>query len=226
MEKPTHLRTIKSFVKRKGRTTLGQQQALQENIGIYGLDISHKFDLSAIFQNNNPVTLEIGFGMGTSLFNLALNNPTQNFIGIEVHEAGVGTILNNIKSNDLKNIRIINIDAHDILSNCLEDNSLHKVIILFPDPWHKKKHNKRRIIQPTFIELVARKLQIGGTLHFATDWEEYALEALDKLNSSSLRNQSPDNTFVARPNWREITKFEQRGLNLGHKIFDLSFEKV
>lgn len=222
------LRRIRSFVRRQGRLTKGQQQALDTLWPVMGVEYQPEpVDLSALFGREAPVTLEIGFGMGASLVTMAQNTPHQNFLGIEVHAPGVGACLAAAKEADVQNLRVMCHDAVEVLEKMIPDNSLRMVQLFFPDPWHKARHNKRRIVQVPFAELVMRKLKLGGVFHMATDWEAYAEHMLEVMNSiDGYRNQSEQQNYVPRPETRPLTKFEQRGQRLGHGVWDLMFERV
>ncbi|THB86320.1 tRNA (guanosine(46)-N7)-methyltransferase TrmB [Pantoea allii] len=222
------LRRIRSFVRRQGRLTKGQQQALDTLWPVMGVEYQPTpVDLPALFGREAPVTLEIGFGMGASLVTMAQNTPHQNFLGIEVHAPGVGACLAAAKEADLQNLRVMCHDAVEVLEKMIPDNSLRMVQLFFPDPWHKARHNKRRIVQVPFAELVMRKLKLGGVFHMATDWEAYAEHMLEVMNSiDGYRNQSEQQNYVPRPETRPLTKFEQRGQRLGHGVWDLMFERV
>ena len=222
------LRRIRSFVRRQGRLTKGQQQALDTLWPVMGVEYQPEpVDLPALFGREAPVTLEIGFGMGASLVTMAQNTPQQNFLGIEVHAPGVGACLAAAKEADVKNLRVMCHDAVEVLEKMIPDNSLRMVQLFFPDPWHKARHNKRRIVQVPFAELVMRKLKLGGVFHMATDWEAYAEHMLEVMNSiDGYRNQSEQQNYVPRPETRPLTKFEQRGQRLGHGVWDLMFERV
>lgn len=221
------IRTIRSFVKREGRLTQGQQHALETQWPKYGIDYSEKeIDLNSTFGREAETILEIGFGNGDSLCEMAKASPEKNYLGIEVHRPGVGRLLNSIEAAGCENLRVSNQDAIDVLEHQIPDNSLDRVQLFFPDPWHKKKHNKRRIVQEKFIRQLARKLKPGGIFHLATDWEDYAQHMLEVLNDSELfENLSSDNTFVPKPTERPTTKFEIRGQRLGHGVWDLLFRK-
>ena len=221
-----YIRTIRSFVKREGRLTRGQEQALKTQWPIYGVDYSEqKLDLINLFSRDAETVLEIGFGNGDSLWQMAQSHPEKNYFGIEVHRPGAGHLLHLIETSDCKNVRVSNHDAVEVLENQIPDNSLDRLQLFFPDPWHKKKHHKRRIVQDAFVEQVARVLKPGGVFHLATDWENYAEHMLEILNSSDLfENLSEDKTYVPKPEERPTTKFENRGLKLGHGVWDLLFK--
>ncbi|WP_294832683.1 tRNA (guanosine(46)-N7)-methyltransferase TrmB [uncultured Gilliamella sp.] len=215
-------RTIRSFVLRQGRLTKGQEHALTHLWPIFGIDYQSGTNIE--FNHSQPTVLEIGFGMGASLVEMAKAAPSKNFIGIEVHKPGVGACLMAIEDNQLSNLKVMCHDAVEVLENMIPDNSLDKVQIFFPDPWHKARHNKRRIIQPAFVNLISQKLKSGGILHLATDWQHYAEHMLEVLsNADAFTNLSPTNDYVPRPEDRPITKFEKRGQNLGHGVWDLQF---
>jgi tRNA (guanine-N7-)-methyltransferase len=173
-----------------------------------------------------PVILEIGFGMGQSLVAMAEAAPQQDFIGIEVHRPGVGRLLHSMVERHIGNIRIYCDDAVEVLQQCIPDNSLAGVQIFFPDPWHKKKHHKRRLIQPDFVQLLRGKLGVGGVLHVATDWQEYAEHILAVMEAAPGFKNQMGNGYAPRPDSRPTTKFEQRGERLGHGVWDLLFEKI
>ncbi len=222
------LRQIKSFVLRQGRLTKGQEQALQTGWPCFGIDeTSELLDFSALFANKAPVTLEIGFGNGESLAQMALAAPTRNFLGIEVHTPGVGHLLYLVQKHQLTNVRVMNTDAVEIIQQRIPENSLDRIQIYFPDPWHKKRHNKRRIVQAEFVSLLATRLQTGGVLHLATDWEDYAAAMAEVMQASpDFQTANPTGeAFSPRPEFRPLTKFEQRGLKLGHGVWDLLYLK-
>lgn len=227
MSDQEHLRPVRSYVKREGRITEGQRNALVELWPKYGIDPDSTIDFKAIFGREADTILEIGFGNGDTLLQMAQIQVDANFIGIEVYESGVGRLLANIDANNLSNLRIIKQDAVHVLRDRIEDNSLSRVMIFFPDPWPKKRHHKRRLIQSEFIALLQRKLQPGGILHCATDWENYAEQMLDVLSSEvNLANSSGPSQYAPRPEYRPLTKFERRGQALGHGVWDLIFRKV
>ncbi len=224
-----HLRKICSFVLREGRLTKGQERAMQNLWPVIGHCIADgQLNTDIVFQRNNaPTVLEIGFCMGDSLAIMAQKEPEKNFIGIEVHTPGVGALLIQIEKYQLTNIHVYNEDAIEVLNRCIADNSLERIQIYFPDPWQKRRHHKRRIIQPEFIQLIQRKLMLNGKLHLATDWQDYAKHMLNIMSAADgFKNLSPDNHYIHRPEWRPMTKFEQRGLKLGHGVWDLLFEKI
>ncbi|PKH25024.1 tRNA (guanosine(46)-N7)-methyltransferase TrmB [Enterobacterales bacterium CwR94] len=222
------LRRIRSFVRRQGRLTKGQQQALDTLWPEMGVEFtSQPLDLVELFGRDAPVVLEIGFGMGASLVTMAQNNPHQNFLGIEVHSPGVGACLASAQEAGVKNLRVMCHDAVEVLDTMIPDNSLRMVQLFFPDPWHKARHNKRRIVQVPFAEKVQRKLKLGGVFHMATDWEAYAEHMLEVMSSvEGYQNLSESQNYVPRPETRPLTKFEQRGQRLGHGVWDLMFERV
>lgn len=222
-----YLRSIRSFVLRTGRMTAAQQRALDEHWANKGLEREQgRLDFERVFGRRAPVVLEIGFGMGQSLVEMAKAAPDQDFIGIEVHRPGVGKLLHSMAEQGVENIRAYCDDAVEVLEQCIADDSLAAVQIFFPDPWHKKKHHKRRLIQPQFLQLLRRKLAPGGVLHLATDWQDYAEHILDVLSrAEGFKNQAGE-AYSPRPERRPKTKFEQRGERLGHGVWDLLFEKV
>lgn len=224
---PLIRREIRSFVLRQGKITKGQQNALETHLPTYGIEYAAQLtDLNQSFQRDNAKIVEIGFGMGHATWQIAKANPDKDYLGIEVHLPGVGSLLMEIAEHNLSNLRVIRHDAVEVLKNMIPDNSLDGFHIFFPDPWHKKRHHKRRIIQPEFVELLASKLKTGGYIHLATDWEDYALWMLDILNANTtLHNTSPTNDYIERPDYRPLTKFENRGLKLGHGVWDLVFTK-
>ena len=221
-------RKVRSFVLRTGRLSEFQRQTMNDNWAAYGLEHqTEPFDFPTIYGNTNPIILEIGFGMGKSLVEMALQNPDKNYLGIEVHTPGVGACLAYAVEKHVKNLRVICHDATEILRDSIADNSLGGLQLFFPDPWHKAKHHKRRIVQPHFVETIYQKLQPNGFIHFATDWQNYAEQMLDVLKSAvGLRNVSPTNDYIPRPDFRPLTKFEQRGHKLGHGVWDLYFIKT
>ncbi|MCE9785889.1 tRNA (guanosine(46)-N7)-methyltransferase TrmB [Shewanella algae] len=227
-EEGKYLRKVRSFVLREGRLTKGQAQAIEAHWGSMGMDYSPEpLDLNAVFAREADTVLEIGFGMGASLVTMAKEAPELNFIGIEVHKPGVGACLADAGEAGVTNLRVFHHDAMEVLEHAIADNSLARLQLFFPDPWHKKRHHKRRIVQPAFAELVRRKLKIGGVFHMATDWENYSEHMLEVMNAApGYRNLSSDGTVVPRPDYRPLTKFEARGQRLGHGVWDLMFERT
>lgn len=221
----THKRAIRSFVRREGRMTVGQKKAFESLWPQFGLDPSQPLSsIHAPFGKPAPVILEIGFGMGDSLAQQAVAQPQYRYIGIEVHRPGVGHLLALIAKHELHNIRIYSADAVEVLRHCIPDRSLDTVQVFFPDPWPKKRHHKRRLIQPPMVNLIVSKLVPGGKLHLATDWENYAEHMLQVLSACpELTNLSADGKFMARPASRPLTKFESRGQRLGHGVWDFVF---
>ncbi len=221
-----HPRTVRTFVRRAGRTTFGQARAFEE-LGPRFLQpyTGEPLDFTAAFGRTAPVVLEIGFGMGEATAHIAGLMPDTSFLCCEVHEPGVGALLKRIGEQGLNNIRILQHDAVEVLDHMLPLQSLHGVHIFFPDPWHKKKHNKRRLIQPELVARLAQRLRPGGYLHCATDWEPYARQMLTVLGSEPLLRNTADG-FAPKPAYRPLTKFENRGLKLGHGVWDLVFERV
>ncbi|WP_218567940.1 MULTISPECIES: tRNA (guanosine(46)-N7)-methyltransferase TrmB [unclassified Pseudomonas] len=222
------MRTIKSFVMRAGRMTEGQKKGHDQGWPRFGLDLDAGLqDFDAVFGRQAPRTFEIGFGMGHSLLEMAAAAPEQDFIGVEVHRPGVGALLNGLLTQQLSNVRVYSCDALEVLRQCVADASLDRVLLFFPDPWHKARHHKRRIVQPEFAELIRSKLKVGGVLHMATDWEPYAEYMLEVMSvAPGYRNQASDERYVPRPEERPITKFERRGERLGHGVWDLKFERT
>ncbi len=223
-----YIRKIRSFVKREGRLTKGQAAAIEKCWPVMGLQHEQgMLDFSAVFGNDNDVVLEIGFGMGKSLVEMAKNAPHLNFIGIEVHKPGVGACLMDADAEGISNLRVFEHDAVEVLADCIPEGSLSKLQLFFPDPWHKKRHHKRRIVQPEFVENLRSRLKIGGVFHMATDWENYAEHMLEVMQAAEkFKNQSETNDYVPRPDSRPLTKFEQRGHRLGHGVWDLMFERI
>jgi tRNA (guanine-N7-)-methyltransferase len=221
-----HPRSIRSFVLRAGRMGSGQQRALEELGPRFVLPYAAApLDLEATFGRSAPKILEIGFGMGDSTASIAANQPEYDFLGIEVHTPGVGALLKRIGAAGLTNLRIVQHDAVEVLEHMLAPASLDGVHIYFPDPWHKKRHHKRRLIQPALVARLASRLKPGGYLHLATDWQDYAEQMLRVLQDEPmLANTTAD--YAPRPAWRPLTKFEQRGLRLGHGVWDLVFRRV
>ena len=224
-EDPTN-RKIRSFVLRQGRLTPAQERAFASGWPAYGLEYQKEtLDLNQTFgRAETQKVLEIGFGMGDATAKIAQTLPEYDFLAVEVHAPGVGALLKLIQETDIDNIRIIQHDAVEVLNNMLADDSLDGVHIFFPDPWHKKRHNKRRLIQAEFIKLLSSKLKVGAYIHVATDWQEYAQWVLEVLSAEKmLKNTAED--YAEKPRYRPLTKFENRGIKLGHGVWDLVFKK-
>ena len=216
---------IKSFVRRAGRVTEGQQRALEKLWPAYGVDYQQTLvDLPKVFNRQAPCILEIGFGMGGATAEIAEAHPENDYLALEIHPPGVGNLLKLIDEKGLTNIRIVQHDAVEVLRDMVPEGSLAGVHIYFPDPWHKKRHNKRRLIQSPFIANLVKYLAPNGYLHCATDWEEYAVQMLEVLSAEPLLQNTADG-YAPRPDWRPLTKFEQRGIRLGHGVWDLLFTK-
>jgi tRNA (guanine-N7-)-methyltransferase len=216
-------RRIRSFVRREGRMTPAQTRALDQLLPHYGLQVSEGvFDFARIFGRDAARTLEIGCGNGDTLSQLAGLHPDQDFIGIEVHRPGVGRLLNSLATARIENVRVVCADAVEVLDRCIPAASLDAVLLYFPDPWPKKRHHKRRIVQPEFVACVAQKLKPGGRFQLATDWLEYAEHMLATVTANpELVNTATEGGYVPRPTERPLTKFELRGLNRGHPVYDL-----
>jgi tRNA (guanine-N7-)-methyltransferase len=218
-------RSIRSFVVRAGRMGPGQTRALTELGPRFMLPFAPaQFDFAASFGRAAPLVLEIGFGMGDATASIAQELPGTDFIGVEVHTPGVGALLKRVGELGLTNLRLIQFDAVDVLQHMIALASLAGVHVFFPDPWHKKKHNKRRLIQPEFVQLLASRLAPGGYLHCATDWQPYAAQMLEVLSTEPTLRNSADG-YAPKPDYRPLTKFENRGLKLGHGVWDLVFVK-
>ncbi|HVN44135.1 MAG TPA: tRNA (guanosine(46)-N7)-methyltransferase TrmB [Steroidobacteraceae bacterium] len=223
-----HPRSIRSFVTRSGRITEAQQRALRVLWPRYGIEFAARpLDALALYGRDAPRTLEIGFGNGENLAALAQAHPERDFLGVEVHRPGIGRLLRVLESQQLTNVRVICQDALEVLAQQIPLQWLHEILILFPDPWPKKRHHKRRLVQAAFAELAAARLTPDGVLRIATDWEPYAREMLETLSGvRCLQNLSPQGAFVARPGARQPTRFERRGERLGHRSWDLAFRRI
>jgi tRNA (guanine-N7-)-methyltransferase len=238
MSDSEHPRSIRSFVTRAGRITPAQQRALDELWPKYGLDpdpgdASHRsgsaapLDLAALFGRDAPRSLEIGFGNGENLAALAAAHPERDFLGVEVHRPGIGRLLRALEEQRLGNVRVLCQDAALVLRARIAPGSLGEILMLFPDPWPKKRHHKRRLVQPEFVASAVSALGMGGILRLATDWQPYALEKLATLSAArGLANLAPDGGFVPRPEERRPTRFELRGTRLGHEVWDLAFRRT
>jgi len=228
MSEEAHPRPIRSFVTRAGRITAAQQRALAELAPKYavGVEAQGPLDLARLFARAAPCTLEIGFGNGENLVALAHAHPERNYLGVEVHRPGVGRLLLAVEERQLANVRVICQDAVEVLERRIAAGSLAEILILFPDPWPKKRHHKRRLVQAPFVALLERALAPGGVLRLATDWQPYALEMLAALGAApGLANLAAGGGFVPRPAERMPTRFERRGVRLGHEVWDLAFSR-
>ena len=215
-------RAIRSFVLRQGRISPAQQRACDELLPRYGVAAAAPLEFTAVFGNAHPVVLEIGFGMGETTAAIAAAHPAVNFLGVEMHLPGVGALLRRIDAQQLANVRVLRHDAVEVVERMIAPASLAGIHVYFPDPWPKKRHHKRRLLQPAFVHALALRLAPGGYLHVATDWQPYAEEILATLTAEPLLRNTAD-AFAPRPAWRPLTKFEQRGLARGHAVFDLLF---
>ncbi len=222
----SHLRGIRSFVLRQGHLSAAQLNAINRLMPQWGVVYQdHPVDFNALFGRNHPKILEIGFGMGAATAEIAKRLPEHDFLAIDVHSPGVGNLLKLIEENGLGNIRVMRHDAVEVVENMLADGSLAGVHIFFPDPWHKKRHHKRRLIQAEFIAKLLPKIAVGGYLHLATDWQDYAEQMLCVLSECEGLCNTAD-TYAPKPDYRPETKFELRGKKLGHGVWDLVFERV
>jgi tRNA (guanine-N7-)-methyltransferase len=227
MNEPVH-RPIRSFVMRTGRMTSGQTRALEDLWPKYGVEYSPTpLSLDTVFGRHAPRTLEIGFGNGEHLASLAGAHPERDYLGVEVHRPGVGHLFMLAEARNLTNVRASTHDAVEVLRDQIVPGSLDEVLVLFPDPWHKKRHHKRRLIQPPFVELVASRLATGGVFRLATDWEHYATQMLEVISAAAamFENLSPSGDWMPRPEERAPTRFEKRGARLGHGVWDLAFRR-
>ncbi|WP_246480757.1 tRNA (guanosine(46)-N7)-methyltransferase TrmB [Motiliproteus sediminis] len=227
-EENKHHRSIRTFVMRTGRMTPSQQKALEQQWPLLGLNReAGVIDFAEVFGRQAPTILEIGFGMGDSLLAMAEAAPEANYIGIEVHKPGVGRLLNNASKAGLTNLKVYNDDALLVLAECIPDGSLDGIQLFFPDPWHKKKHHKRRMVQPEIAQTFRQKLKIGGCFHMATDWEPYAEHMMEVMSAAEgYRNHAGDGQYSPQPEHRPDTKFQRRGEKLGHGVWDLVFERI
>lgn len=226
---PAQRRSIRSFVIRGGRATVAQQRGLNELFPVYGIPANasaQRIDFAAVFARPAPRMIEIGFGAGEALLEFARQHPQMNCLGIEVHPPGVGHLLLDLEEAKITNVRVVAQDAVEVLRDRIAPASIDLIHIFFPDPWPKKRHHKRRLIQPAFARLLASMLVPGGVLRLATDWEHYAHHMRDVLDSSTeLHNLSPTSDFMPRETSRVLTRFERRGQRLGHDVWDLAYEK-
>lgn len=220
------MRTIQSFVRRSGRLSKAQAIGLNELWPNYGIElvVNQMLDFGKLFATTQGVVLEVGFGNGDSLLEMAINQPKTNFLGVEVYEAGVGRLINEANKHQLSNLKIIKDDAVEVLKHHIEDNSLSKFQLFFPDPWHKKKHHKRRILQTSLLDMLTKKLKLNAIVHIATDWENYAEHIMDTMEAHPhFKNSLGDHIYSPRPAHRPLTKFENRGQQLGHDVWDIIF---
>lgn len=225
MENPAYKRHIRSFVLRQGHLTAAQQRAMDEGMPKWGIAYQDALlDLDAAFGRPAPKVLEIGFGMGTATAQIAQANPEIDYLAVEVHSPGVGNLLKLIAEQALSNLRIIRHDAVEVIDTMLPDASLDGIHIFFPDPWHKKRHHKRRLIQAPLIDKLVKKLKPGGYLHAATDWEEYGVQILEVFSGNPELENTADG-YAPRPAYRPLTKFEARGIRLGHGVWDIVFRR-
>jgi tRNA (guanine-N7-)-methyltransferase len=228
MSEIEHPRAIRSFVTRAGRITTAQERALVELWPKYGVDVAPQvLDCAARFGREAPLTIEIGFGNGENLLALARAHPQRDYLGIEVHRPGMGRLLLALEELAVTNVRVICHDAVQVLAQQVPPHAAQEILILFPDPWPKKRHHKRRLIQRAFVELAVSRLRSGGVLRLATDWAPYAQEMLAVLGAiAGLDNLAADAGFVPRPSERAPTRFEKRGVRLGHEVWDLAFRRA
>ena len=227
--RPEHKKkSIRSYVVRAGRMTEAQKAAFDKYWSVYGLSLHNgKMDTESTFGRRAPHVLEIGFGMGGSLLQMVQAEQDKDFIGIEVHPPGAGRLINDAGKLELPNLRVYLADAIDVMDDCIEDASIDRLQVYFPDPWHKKKHNKRRLIQPAFVQRIHAKLKPGGVFHLATDWEPYAEYMLEVMEAEEgYENITGAGQYSPRPDYRPVTKFEQRGERLGHGVWDLLYRKI
>jgi len=226
MRENKHIRTIQSFVRRSGRLSKAQKVGLNELWPNYGIELvdAQILDFRALFNTDQDVVLEVGFGNGDSLLAMAIDQPQTNFLGIEVYEAGIGRLINEANKHQLNNLKIIKNDAVEVLKHHIKDDSLSAFQLFFPDPWHKKKHHKRRILQTSLLDMLTDKLKTHGIIHIATDWENYAEHIMDTMEAHPhFKNTLGDHIYSPRPAHRPLTKFENRGQRLGHGVWDILF---
>ena len=220
-------RPIRSYILRQGRITKAQTNAIYESFQKYALIFENKIiDFNAVFENKNrDLILEIGFGMGASTAEIAMSNLNKNYIAVEVHSPGVGNLLKLIQENNISNVKIIQHDAVEVLNSMIKNESLNGIHIFFPDPWPKKRHQKRRLIQLNLLKLIAQKIKKDGYLHIATDWEDYAFWIIDLLDKEELLQKTSDD-FFKKPDYRPLTKYENRGIKLGYKVWDMIYRRI
>lgn len=220
-------RPIRSYILRQGRITKAQTNAIHESFQKYAVIFENKLiDFNGVFENKSrDLILEIGFGMGTSTAEIAKSNLNKNYVAIEVHSPGVGNLLKLIQENNISNLKIIQHDAVEVLNSMIKDDSLDGIHIFFPDPWPKKRHHKRRLIQSNLLKLIAQKIKKSGYLHIATDWEDYAFWIIDLLDKEDLLQKISDD-FFKKPDYRPLTKYENRGIKLGYKVWDMIYRRI
>ena len=219
-------KSIRSYVVRAGRMTLAQRQAFDGGWSRYGLKLCDgALDTEREFGAKAPLIVEIGFGMGDSLLQMAQAAPDCHFVGIEVHPPGVGSLMNAAAAVEVDNLRLYLADATDVMRECIGAQSVDRLQLYFPDPWHKKKHNKRRIVQPDFVQMVRSRLRLGGVFHMATDWQPYAEQMLETMQQADGFSNCAVSDYARTPDYRPLTKFERRGARLGHGVWDLLFER-
>jgi tRNA (guanine-N7-)-methyltransferase len=219
-------KSIRSYVVRAGRMTLAQRQAFDGGWSRYGLKLCDgALDTEREFGAKAPLIVEIGFGMGDSLLQMAQAVPDCHFVGIEVHPPGVGSLMNAAAAVEVDNLRLYLADATDVMRECIGAQSVDRLQLYFPDPWHKKKHNKRRIVQPDFVQIVRSRLRLGGVFHMATDWQPYAEQMLETMQQADGFSNCAVSDYAPKPDYRPLTKFERRGARLGHGVWDLLFER-
>lgn len=220
-------RPIRSYILRQGRITKAQTNAIHESFQKYAVIFENKLiDFNAVFENKNrDLILEIGFGMGASTAEIARSNLNKNYIAVEVHSPGVGNLLKLIQENNISNVKIIQHDAVEVLNSMIKNESLDGIHIFFPDPWPKKRHQKRRLIQLNLLKLIAQKIKKDGYLHIATDWEDYAFWIIDLLDKEELLQKTSDD-FFKKPDYRPLTKYENRGIKLGYKVWDMIYRRI
>lgn len=224
-QESSKIRAIRSFVRREGKLTKGQDNALTTVWPEFGLPFGPaEVDFAELFGRRAPTVLEIGFGNGLSLADMAEAAPDTNFLGVEVHRPGVGSLLVQVNKRGITNVRVSQHDAVEVLKHQIADASLHRVQIFFPDPWHKKRHHKRRLINAEFVSLALGKLAPGGHVHVATDWEPYAAQVLEELSTNAGLENTAEG-YADKPDYRPTTKYEQRGIRHGHGVYDLVFQK-
>ncbi len=223
----TPRRPIRSFVRREGRLTSGQARALEDLWPRFGIEPGEtEIDFASVFGRVASVVLEIGFGDGETFAAIAAAHPQNNYIGMEIHRPGVGSLLLRLKEQEIKNVRVICDDASNVMQSNIADESLDAIYLFFPDPWPKRKHHKRRLVRPAFIQQLRRKLKIGGTFNMATDWQDYADHMMRvMLAAKGFTNTAGKGKFSPKPEFRPETKFERRGLKLGHGVWDLVFRR-